>query len=207
MAPTSVSLDTNALMLLAGADETVSRKLKTLIETSNLRLSITHVQVDEIANGVSFRGDIEKAHAKKVSHYQQKINIALESLEKKGIAIQVEPTEIIVTGIWRLGFGKISSEELGNIYDELRDEIRKCEEAKGRTKPLLNIARDAVIAVSSMRHDFFVTTDSCLYDSLCQVIEKHKTEQEKLKFPKVFYCRRSIADVTNCILSLFTNTS
>jgi len=188
MSARSFFLDTNALNYLAGLKGSDLQIFRKQIETSNSELSITHVQVDE-------------AHKKELQTYQQKIKKALASLSNKGINVNLEGTKIVVFNVSRFDFARFGDEEIGKLYNELRKEIDGCEKAKGKTKPLLNIACDAVIAVSSLGHDFFITTDRCLYDSWRKIIGKHTTLEQQFKIPKIVYTRRSPKDVAGRILA------
>lgn len=181
-------LDTNALNYLAGLKGSDLQIFKKQIVASNSELSITHVQVDE-------------AHEKELQNYQQKIQKALASLSSKGINVCLEDTKIIVFDVSRFGFARFGDENIGKLYDDLRKEIEACEKAKGKAKTPLNIACDAVIAVSSLNHDFFITTDRCLYDSWLKVIKKNKTLKQQFKVPKIIYARRSPKDVAKRIIA------
>lgn len=183
-------LDTNALICLDGLKGSVLQDFKNRIDESNSELSTTHVQVDEWKLRREQRD------------YRRKVEEALASLKNKGIVIKVELTKGFVIGVSRIGFGRISGEETGKVYDELRKEIDECEKAEGRTKTLLNIARDATIAISSLDHDFFITCDRCLSDSWCKVIGKYKMLRQRFKIPRVIYAIRNPSAVTKRILGL-----
>ncbi len=196
----SYFLDTNALVYLAGLKDSELQIFKNRIEAGNSELSTTHIQIDEITKHIKFHEPVKGLHEKKVQSYQQKIDEALKTLKNKGIVVHIEPTKAFVLGVSRLGHGALGSEDIGKIYDELRKVIEECERAKGKIKTLLNIACDAVIAVSSIDHDFFITTDRCLSDSWYKIIDKHKTLNKQFKIPKIVYARRSPKDVANRIL-------
>jgi len=138
---------------------------------------------------------------KEERNYQRKIEEALASLKNREIVIHdIEPTKGFIVGVSRIGYSVLGGEEVGRLYDELREEIEDCEGAKGRIRSVLNIARDAVIAVSSLDHDFLITCDKCLYYSWNKIIDKYRKHMQKFKFPKVVYTRRNSKDVAERIL-------
>jgi len=197
--PRKIFLDTNALMCLGGIQNPDLRNLQTLMKAKSLELGITHIQVDESTKHIKFHEKIKEKHEKKVEDYQQKVNKALESLKDKGIIVRLEDTKITVTGVSRSGYTVVGGEEIGKLYDELRKEIDVCEKARERIKPVLNIACDAAIAVSSLRDDFFITCDRCLFDSWSKIMREHKGQ---FRFPKVVFCKPSTRYVVTCVLDL-----
>lgn len=188
-------LDTNVLVYLSGLKDWDLQDFKTRIETSNSELSATHIQVDEI---------VDEKYEKKLRNYQQKIEKALESLKSKGIKVRLEATKIPVAGILRTGHFMTASQEVGKLYDELRKEIDGCERAKETIKPVLNIACDAVIAVSSLGHDFLITTDECLFVSWVNVIGKYQMLGQQFRVPKIIYAHRSPKLVAKQVLGLLS---
>lgn len=59
---------------------------------------------------------------------------------------------------------------------------------------ILNIARDTLIAITSLNHDYFVTSDKCLHKSWRRVIEKDLENRKTLKaqsykIPRIIYVR------------------
>jgi len=204
MANVKFFLDTNALLYLSGLKGSDLQDFKTKIEASNSELSTTHVQVDESTKHIKFDKKIDKEYEKKVRSYQRKIDKALGSLKNKEISVRLEDTKIAVFGVSRFGFARFGNEEIGKLYDELRKEIDECQKAKGKPKPLLNIASDATIAVSSLGHDFFITTDKCLFESWLKVIDKYRMLGQQFKVPKIIYARRSPKEVAKQMLGLLS---
>jgi len=149
----SFFLDTNVLWYLAGLEDVDLHDFRNRMKASNTELSTTHVQVDESTEHIKFHEKSEK-HEKTVSNYQQKTDKALEALNNKGINVSLEDTKIVVLDVSRFDLARFGDEEIEKFYDELRKEIDECQKAKGKPKPLLNIACDATIAVSSLDHDF-----------------------------------------------------
>jgi len=182
-------LDTGAIIALSGLKAPNLQAFKSRTKSSNSKLSTTHVQVDE-------------KHPKELKNYYQKINRALKSLRQKGIVVHVEATREVVFDVSRFNLAKFGDKELGKLDDELRKEIDACERAKGTIKPPLNIARDALIAVSSLDHDFFVTCDKCLSQSWNKVIGKHIMLNQRFTIPRAVYIRPIPEDVAKQILSL-----
>jgi predicted nucleic acid-binding protein len=197
-----IFFDTNALIHLAKIEERELHALKMRIAKSGSIVSVSHVQIDESSVLVKFQEKATEKNQKEVESYEQKIAEALKSLTMKGIEVLVEPTKICVQGIARQGYAVEAGKELGELYNELRNEISACEKSRGRPKNLLNIACDATIAVSSFGHDFFVTTDRCLHNSWHKVIEIHKISLQQFKLPTAIYCGSSTKEVVDCILEL-----
>lgn len=79
-----------------------------------------------------------------------------------------------MVGVSRVNHAVLADGRRGKLYEELREEIGGCERVKGTNKSLLNIACDAIIAVSSLDHDFLITCDKCLFESCQKVMNKHK---------------------------------
>lgn len=200
MAYVKFFLDTNALLYLSGLKDLDLKDFKKRVEASGLELSSTHVQVDESTEHIKFHEKVTKKREKKVQNYQEKIAFALKSLRKKEIDVRVEPTKIPVQGVARQNYTLMGGRETGKLYDELQKEVDECEKAKGNLKSPLNIGRDAVIAVSSLDHDFFITTDKCLFDSWHKIITKHRMLKQKFKVPKVIYTKCDPKEVARSIL-------
>ena len=186
---TEFFIDTSALICLSGLEDPDLQDFKNQMEKSNSELSTTHIQMDEKTKHVKFHEPASKKNEIEVQSYQQKIEEALKSLRKKGISVQVEPTKIAVFGVSRFGHAKFGSKEIGQLYDELRKEIDKCEKAREHPKTILNLASDAAIAVSALDHDFLVTCDKCLSDSWRGVIGKHGILKQQYPIPKVIYAK------------------
>ena len=184
-----IFLDTNALMCLSGLKESDVGNFKNRIERSGSELSITHVQVDE-------------KYRKELRNYQQKIEKALARLVNKGINVKLEETKIPVEGVEREGCSRSGGQMVGSLYDELQKEIDACERDKGIIKPVLNIACDAVIAVSSLDHDFFITCDDCLSKRWQKIINKYGMLEQEHKIPKICYAHPSPTEVANAILDI-----
>ena len=170
-------------------DDPELEDFKNRLEISRAKLSVTHIQVDE-------------KHLDELKNFQDKLRKVLGSLRKKGIHIQLEPTKEMVAGLVRVGLVKLGYDEMHKFDDELRKEIDKCEKARGKTKELLNIARDTNIAVSALGHDYFITTDYCLFVSWVNALKKHRVHLERFKIPKIIYAHRSTEAVARQILAL-----
>ena len=203
MAKIRFFLDTGALIALSGLEGSDLQDFKNRMEAGNSEISVTHVQVDESTKHMKFHEKVKEKYEKKVKDYQQKINKALGSLKNKGITVHLEDTKAFVIGVSRIGYTVLGGEEIGKLYGELRKEIDECERTKkGTSKPLLNIASDATIAVSSLNHDFFITCDRCLFDSWGNVISKNRMLEQQFKVPKVIYAKRSPKEVARKMLEL-----
>ena len=184
-------LDTGALIALSGLKGKELESFKEQLETSNSELSVTHIQVDEKTTT-------------EVQPYKSKINKAMRSLTNKGIIVHLEDSKITVFGISRFGYTRFGYEEMHKLDDKLRKEIIECEKIRGRSKPLLNVARDTAIAVSSLDHDFFIVCDKCLFESWLKVIGKQRKLGQRFKLPRIVYARPYPNEVAKTILELLS---
>jgi hypothetical protein len=116
---------------------------------------------------------------------------AIAKFKSKGIDITIESTNELVWGVSRWDYSKFGSKELSRIDDALRLENQKCMGKKGKGD--LNVVRDALIALSSLNHDFFITADRCLFKSWKIVIESNeennKALEQEYKIPKIIHRR------------------
>ena len=108
-----ILLDTTTLIALSGLED---ENLKDQIRKLDIELWVTHIQVDEKCN--------------KEVIFDRKIEKALGTL-KKWINVRIKPTEIAICDVSRIGYSKLSDDEIDELYDELKNEIIKCEKAKG----------------------------------------------------------------------------
>jgi len=70
-------------------------------------------------------------------------------------------------------------------------------------KRYFDIAQDAVIALTSLDHDYFITSDKCLNKSWKTVIEKNaenkKLLEKSYKIPRIIH-RRTIKGIFEAII-------
>lgn len=172
---TKFYLDTNALWLLSGLKSSLPELSKYIVE-NHVELCTGQVQIDESVTEGGFNEKIEKATRKLKAH---------------DIVVSLEPTIETVVDVSRIGFSKIGSDKLGKIDDELRSEIECCEGNNRKSKS--NLARDALIALSSLNHDYFITSDECLFKSWKKVIETNQENkaylQKTYSIPKIIHCK------------------
>jgi hypothetical protein len=177
--PKSFFLDTNVFILLSGLDSGDLAILSGALAGNKIALCMSHVQIDE-------------QNCQEFSDYRLKIEDALRKFTERGIEIIVEPTNEVVWDVSRFDLARFGSEELSKIDKALRKEIEKCERKKDKT--VSNIAKDALIALSSLNHDFFVTADSCLFRSWKIVIESNeenrKAIEQQYKIPEIIHLRK-----------------
>jgi hypothetical protein len=187
----SFFLDTNTFILLSGLDEPDLSILREGVVRHGIKLCISHVQLDE-------QDKLE------YNDYQQKIRQALAKFNQSGITLSIEPTNEVVWGVSRFDLCRFGSDKLGEIDDELRREITRC--MGKRSKGVLNVAKDALIALSSLNHDYFITADKCLSLSWKLVVEfneknKKALEQDGYKLPIVLR-RKTTRSVFQTIINL-----
>jgi hypothetical protein len=120
-----------------------------------------------------------------------------------GIDICIEPTNQLVFDVSRWDLARFGSEQLGEIDEELRREIKK--RMGRRFRGILNVAKDALIALSALNHDYFITADRRLCASWKAVVEfneknKKMLEQNGYKIPNVVR-RRKTKGVLQAIIS------
>jgi len=164
--PTSFFLDTNVFILLSGLGSNDLSILSRAMVENKIKLCVSHVQIDEQRNQES-------------TDYQHKIKETFENLSEKGINIIVEPTNEVILDVSRFDYARFGSEKLGEIDKALRHEIEKCMGEKRKSDS--NIARDALIALSSLNHDYFITADRCLFNSWKIIIESNEKNKEALE--------------------------
>jgi len=171
-----IFLDTCSIIALSGLkDKADFDLLRSKLEESNSGLYASHIQVDE--------------KYPEISDFKQICKKAFEKFGEHGIRIHwEEATKGTVVGVSRVGYCRVFGDDLARIDDELRNEVRKCMEEKGKNKPkVLNIARDCLIALTSTDYDYFVTSDKCLYESCIKVLQKNETKKILKKTPSIIY--------------------
>src|SRR4030067_3297866 len=108
-------LDTNALILLSGANEDYLMTLRNLKKAGKIEIQVSHVQIDEKASHVE-------------SDFEKRIMNALSKVE--GI-VDICPTKEIVFDVSRFGCATFGSDEIHKIDGELRSEITQFLKKKG----------------------------------------------------------------------------
>jgi hypothetical protein len=170
---TTFYIDTNAFILIAGLDDSNLLLLSQAILKNEIELFLTHIQIDE--------------HGVEEKSYGEKLENAMKKLRAKNVVFRVEATKGAVWNCSRYGLAEWGSEELNRINNELRTEIEKCNKEKK------DASHDALIALSSLDHDFFITNDKCLVYGWRKVIEnsqKNRTALEKgHTIPQIFKAR------------------
>jgi hypothetical protein len=186
-----VFLDTNALICLSGLPYEDICLLKKHLEENDIKLYFSTMQVDEKVNVT-----------KEFASYQERINAAKKNLSANGIDIRIEPPKIAAQGFARQGFTIESYHECVKIYYEMAEEIEKCE---GNKAEKMNVFGDALIAVTSLNHDYFVTGDRCLWKSWQKIIENNdenkKSIENLFKIPKIIHAAKP-QSVLNGILNI-----
>jgi hypothetical protein len=187
--PIKFYLDTNALLLLSGLKNCLPELSRYVVE-NHVELCTGQVQIDESVTEGGFNEKIEKATRKLKAH---------------DIVVNLEPTIEAVVGVSRVGFCKIGSDKLGKIDDELGSEIECCEGNNRKSKS--NLACDALIALSSLNHDYFITSDECLFKSWKKVIETNQENkaylQKTYSIPKIIH-RKNPRGILEAIMPIKT---
>jgi hypothetical protein len=183
-----IFLGTCSIIALSGLKETEEFDLlRNKLEECKSGLYASHIQGDEI-------------HPKELSDFREIYRKAFEKFENHGIKLHwEEPTRGAIMGVSRMGFCRIFEDDLAEIGEELEREIRKCMEEKGKFNNknidekaiVLNIARDCLIAITSLDYDYFITSDKCLYESWMKILQKHKPEEKLKKTSEVTYVQLS----------------
>ena len=174
-------LDTCSINALSGLDERGFELLRNMLEKSNSKLYASHIQVDE-------------RYDRNPTSYAQKCEKAFRVFEKHGIKINLEPTKYAVADISRFDLCRPCEEDIAEIDSELRNEIKKCMEEKGKydgkpfdEKAIANIVRDCLIAITSADYDYFITSDDCLYKSWSNILQKDETRKVLGRMPNIVY--------------------
>ncbi len=157
-------LDTNALISLSGCSYKELLELSKHIEANKIELFTSHVQIDEM----------DRRDASIYEKYEH----ALKKLKAFDVNISLVETNQAVIGISRIDMCKIGSDELGEIDSALRREIELCMGSKSKGK--INLACDALIALSSLDHDYFITGDDCMFRSWNKIIEGNQQNRDKI---------------------------
>ena len=182
---TTFYLDTGAFFLVAGLDDSGLFLLNQAISKNEIELCLTHVQIDE-------HGDREKS-------YEENFVKAMNKLTAKKVKFLVESTKEDYWDISRWGLAEWGNDLLYRIDDELRLEIEKC------NKKNKNASYDALIAISSLNHDYFITTDICLTYAWKAVILNNQKNKEALEknyaIPQIIK-RKTPKSVLNTLLEL-----
>jgi hypothetical protein len=196
-----IFLDTCSIIALSGLKEKEEFDLlRNRLEECKSGLFASHIQGDEM-------------HPEELSDFREIYRKTFEKFEKHGIKIHwEEPTRGMIIGVSRIGFCRIFEDDLAEIGEELEIENRKCMEEKGKFNKnidekaiVLNIARDCLIAITSLDYDYFITSDKCLYESWTKVLQRHKTEKKLKKTSEVIYVRRSPEMILKEILKILNS--
>jgi len=142
--------------------------LNTFLKSKSAQLCILHVNFDERYKG---KKSIYKKLRDMTDHYA-----------RNGLEIHQNMSEIFIPGITKKGTAKTATAFQLILYEELRELIEKCERFE---KPSDNLDRDAIIGVSSLNYDIFITSNRCLEKSLNSVIEKNESKIEHI--PEIAY--------------------
>jgi hypothetical protein len=188
--PKKLFLDTCTIIALDDLKNEDFDILRDRLEESNSELHASHIQGDE-------------KYRKRPSDPMQIYTEAFAIFEAHGIKIHWEnPTKGGVFGVSRFGHSSFFGEPFTTIYKELVCEVRKCDEERGRhqdktvdeekreryeEKKSLNVARDALIAITSLDHDYFITSDYCLHKSLRKVLQNSENRTIFEKIPEIIY--------------------
>lgn len=180
---TTFYIDTNVFFLIAGLEDDNLLLLSQALLKNEIELFLTHIQIDE-------HGGEEKS-------YGEKIENAMKKLRAKNVVFQIESTKGIDWDISRWNMAEWGSKELVRIKHELGTEIEKCNKKKK------DASHDALIGLSSLDHDFFITNDKCIVYGWKKVIENSQKNrpilEKKYTIPKIFQ-RRTAKSVLKAIL-------
>jgi len=196
-----IFLDTCSIIALSRLKEKEEFDLlRNRLEECKSGLYVSHIQGDEM-------------HPKELSDFREIYRKAFEKFEKHGIKIHwEEPTRGMIIGVSRIGFCRIFEDDLAEIGEELERENRKCMEERRKfeknaeqQKIVLNLAKDCLIAITSLDYDYFITSDKCLYDSWIKILQRHKTEKILEKTSEVLYAQPSSTMILKEILKILNS--
>ena len=108
--------------------------------------------------------------------YNRMLRRTVDHFTLKGLELRITQSELFIPGITTKGMAKETSPFCSQLFYELTELIEKCEKPKNPNKPIDNIQRDAIIGVSSLCYDFFITSDYCLNKSLDKIIKKYRNK-------------------------------
>ena len=185
-------LDGTVLIALSELEGTKLNLFKNRIEESNSELFVTHIHVDQL---------ISSNEKVRVLKYQNKVKSALISLADKEIMVRINSAMITLSSQSKSCYAWVDNRELDNLFQEIQKELFICKKIENITKPLLEIAFKAAIAVSSLGHDFFVTCDSHLLYSWSKVMEKNRTFVQ-YKLPELIHTKCDPKEIAKQIFKL-----
>lgn len=179
-----VFLDTNAFEALSGLPRsTIRDRFVEGCRKAGVVLCVSHIQVDEKVNH-------------EMPSYQAKVQKAVRVFRELGLETCLELTPVGVYGISRLALARFGREDENALYQRLRQLISECDKAAGKEGDAM---RDAIIGVSALDHDLFVTCDRCLYQSF-QSATSHPTNLGN-RLPRVILTKAMTEDVAMAILT------
>ncbi len=172
----SFHLDSGALIALSGLSIAESKTLRSLLERTDSELTVTHIQIDE-------------KHPDTAKDYRKKVQEALAALTTKGLRVTLEPSKVTVANYSRSNLTQVGNQALEEAFGHLVTLLRNCEGVAERDPTPPGIGRDAIIGVSSMDHDVFVTTDKCLSRSYRKLAETDDQVVHAHSIPEIVYVR------------------
>jgi len=177
----NIFLDTNALNAFTGISKKDAQIIHNLLEQSCSSIRVCHLQVDE-----------RYAH---ISKWNEKAEKIIYSFRNKGLVLNQIPSKISVTGVSRIGMSEIADGVISKIYDELVNVIENCEK---KNKEKKNIMIDAMIGVTSIGNEIFITCDCCLAKSLKIVLDNAYPKYDKIfniKKPEIIYIQPNTKNI------------
>lgn len=167
-------------MLLLGCSQEQITEIAEEISKKNIELQICHIQIDEHST------DDKDTLGNSIT-LTEKAKKALKKLRTYGCQINIVCTKGIMFGISKFGLCCFGDDFLSQLCDELIAEIGKWQ----KQDKVSNVARDALIAVSSLDNNYFLTSDLRLKQAWDSVISKHQEEVEKkYLIPKIIRCTK-----------------
>lgn len=194
----TIFLDTCSINALSSLNDNDFDLLRNSLEKSQSGLYASHIQGDE-------------RYTNRPTDVIQIYKRAFEIFEKHGIKIHWEaPT---VGGVWDISRWDLATwmnKETEDVYHDLQREIRNCMEQRGKfkdkkideTKIISNIARDCLIALTSIRYDYFITSDVCLYESWIKICQKNENRTILKKIPNTLYIKPDSQKILQATLKI-----
>jgi len=146
-------------------------------------LCVSHIQVDEKVNRELFS-------------YETKIERAVHVLSDMGLETRLESTAVGVYDTSRYGMSRYGGDDENALYDALVRLVSKCNQAAGKKA---DATRDAIIGVSALDHDLFITCDRCLSQGFQSAIATYARLQNRL--PKLILSKTITEDVAKTIMN------
>lgn len=182
-----ILLDSSALMAFSGNTKKDLENLGIKLRKNNVILCGTHIQLDEKYSTIT--------------GYNAKLSKLEKETVEKGIPFRLLSTKIVVEGVSKVDLSQIGTDMDSKMFDTLKNFITECEKNRKRE---VNVIRDAIIGLSSLKFDVLITGDRCLRKGLEFTLKKHRENMDNT--PKIIRRTHNPKSIINEIENQFNQT-